>query len=86
MNFWWVNQKQTHRHEIGEGYMWSPKRQQDSHKHFSYEYMKHIQPGDIIFSYANAAIVAVGVAKTHWISGDSIPIYDSLEKKGDGGI
>ena len=48
--------------------MWSPKRQQDGHKHFSYEYMKHIQPGDIIFSYANAAIVAIGVAKTHCYS------------------
>ena len=48
--------------------MWSPKRQQDGNKHFSYEYMKHIQPGDIIFSYANAAIVAVGVARTHCYS------------------
>ena len=65
MNYWWVNQKQTHRHEIGEGYMWSPKLQQDSNKHFSYEYMKHIQQGDIIFSYANAAIIAIGVARTH---------------------
>ena len=68
MNYWWVNQKQTYRHEIGEGYMWSPKRQQDGKKHFSYEYMKHIQPGDIIYSYANAAIIAVGVAKTHCYS------------------
>jgi len=68
MHYWWVNQKQTHRHEIGEGYMWSPKRQQGGNKHFSYEYMKHIQPGDIIFSYANAAIVAVGVAKTYCYS------------------
>jgi putative restriction endonuclease len=68
MNYWWVNQKQTHRHEIGEGYMWSPKFQQNGNKHFSYEYMKHIQPGDIIFSYANALIVAVGVAKTHCYS------------------
>jgi HNH endonuclease len=68
MHYWWVNQKQTHRHEIGEGYMWSPKRQQDGKKHFSYEYMKHIQPGDIIFSYANAHIIAVGVACTHCYS------------------
>lgn len=68
MHYWWVNQKQTYRHEIGEGYMWSPKRQQDGHQHFSYEYMKHIQPGDIIFSYANAAIIAVGVARTHCYS------------------
>ncbi|PCJ83201.1 MAG: HNH endonuclease [Thiotrichaceae bacterium] len=68
MNYWWVNQRQTHRHEIGEGYMWSPKRQQNGNKHFSYEYMKHIQPRDIIFSYANSAIVAVGIAKTHCYS------------------
>jgi len=68
MNYWWVNQKQTHRHEIGEGYMWSPKYQQDGNKHFSYEYIKHIQPGDVVFSYANAAIIAVGVAKTHCYS------------------
>jgi hypothetical protein len=63
MNYWWVNQKQTYRHEIGEGYMWSPKVQMDGKRHFSYEYMKHIHTGDIIFSYANAAIIAIGVAK-----------------------
>ena len=68
MKYWWVNQKQTYRHEIGDGYMWSPKRQQGGKKHFSYEYMKHISPGDIIFSYANAEIIAVGVAKTHCYS------------------
>jgi len=68
MNYWWVNQKQTYRHEIGEGYMWSPKRQQDGNKHFSYEFMKHVEPGDIIFSYANAQIIAVGIAKTHCYS------------------
>lgn len=65
MNYWWVNQKQTHRQEIGGGYMWSPKFQVNNNKHFSYEFMKKIQPGDIIFSYADAAIVAVGVALTH---------------------
>lgn len=48
--------------------MWSPKRQQDGKKHFSYENMKHIQPRDVIFSYANAAIIAVGIAHTHCYS------------------
>lgn len=48
--------------------MWSPKRQQDGNKHFSYEYIKHVQPGDIIFSYANAAIIALGIARTHCYS------------------
>ena len=68
MNFWWVNQKQTHRHEIGDGYMWSPKRQTNGSTHFSYEFMKHVQPGDVIFSYANAVILAVGIAQTHCYS------------------
>lgn len=48
--------------------MWSPKYQQDGRKHFSYEYIKHIQPNDIVFSYANALIVAVGIARTHCYS------------------
>ncbi len=68
MNYWWVNQKQTHRQEIGDGYMWSPKRQSDGNKNFSYEYMKRILPGDVIYSYANALIIAVGIAETHCYS------------------
>lgn len=64
MNYWWVNQKQTFYHEVGKGYMWSPKVQKNGKKHFSYEHMKRIQTGDIIFSYANAAIIAIGIAKT----------------------
>ncbi len=68
MNYWWVNQKQTYRHEIGEGYMWSPKFQVNGKTHFSYEYMKHVEPGDVIFSYANTAIIAIGIAQTHCYS------------------
>ena len=68
MRYWWVNQKQTYRHEIGNGYMWSPKKQKDGKSHFSYEYMKHVEPGDIIFSYANAKVIAIGIAKTHCYS------------------
>jgi hypothetical protein len=40
MRYWWVNQKQTYRHEIGEGYMWSPKGQKNGSKHFLYEESK----------------------------------------------
>ncbi len=68
MNYWWVNQKQTARHEIGNGYLWSPKRQGNDRQHFSYEFMKQVQPGDIVFSYANAHIIAIGLAKTYCYS------------------
>ena len=26
MRYWWVNHKQTFRHEFEGGYLWSPKR------------------------------------------------------------
>jgi len=70
MNYWWVNQKQTHRHEIGdgEGYLWSPKKQSNGNSHFSYEFMKTVLPGDVVFSYAESAIIAIGVAQTHCYS------------------
>jgi hypothetical protein len=25
MRYWWVNQNQTYRHEVQDGYLWSPK-------------------------------------------------------------
>jgi len=80
MRYWWVNQKRTYRHEIGNGYMWSPKKQKNGSSHFSYDYMKHIKPGDIIFSYANAQIIAVGIAKTHCYS---FPKPSEFGKVGD---
>jgi len=70
MNYWWVNQKRTFVQEVGDGdgYLWSPKRQADGKRHFSYEFMRKIRQGDIVFSYANSAIMAIGVAQTHHYS------------------
>ena len=68
MKYWWVNQKRTFRHEVGGGYLWSPKLQSNGTRHFSYEFMKKVSPGDVIFSYAKTAIGAVGVARTHCYS------------------
>jgi len=65
MNFWWVNQKQTYRHEVPGGYMWSPKLDQSGNRNHSYDLMRKIQPGDLVFSYANALVKAVGVVGSH---------------------
>jgi len=35
MRYWWVNQNQTYRHEIGNGYMWLPKKQKDGKSQIS---------------------------------------------------
>lgn len=60
MRYWWVNQKQTFRHEIGGGYLWSPKRKADGSRNQFYENMKAVAPGDIVYSYWNAAVRAFG--------------------------
>lgn len=64
MRYWWVNQKQTYRHEISGGYLWSPKRNANGARNRFYDNMREVSPGDIIFSYVNARIHAVGVAKS----------------------
>jgi putative restriction endonuclease len=61
--YWWVNHhKTTHRQELEGEYLWSPKKNQNGAKNVSYDNMIHVMPGDVVFSFADAAIRAVGVA------------------------
>jgi putative restriction endonuclease len=61
--YWWVNHKQqTHRDELAGEYLWSPKKNQNGVKNVSYDNMVHVMPGDVVFSFADGAIRAVGVA------------------------
>lgn len=64
MSYWWVNQKQTYRHEIGGGYLWSPKRKADRSRNQFYENMKVVAPGDLVFSYWEGAIRAYGTIRS----------------------
>ena len=59
---WWVNQNQTFRQEIDGGYQWSPKRKANNHRNAFYEFMREVAPGDIVFSFKDTLIQAVGVA------------------------
>jgi len=60
VRYWWVNQKQTHRQEIGGGYLWSPKRKANGDYNRFYENMKLVAPGDLVFCYWNGAVRAYG--------------------------
>lgn len=60
MAFWWVNHKQTREHEVGSGYIWSPYRNANGAFNQTYENMRHVRVGDIVFSYADGRIGAVG--------------------------
>jgi hypothetical protein len=68
MRFWWVNHKQTFRHEFDGKYVWCPKRKKNNSINHFYETMREVKPGDLVFSYAFAAIQGFGFARTHCYS------------------
>jgi putative restriction endonuclease len=59
---WWVNHKKTNRHELEGEYLWSPKKNQNGANNETYNNMLRVAPGDVVFSFADAAIRAVGIA------------------------
>lgn len=61
MRYWWVNQNQTFRQEIDGGYLWSPKRNRNGRRNAFYEFMREVAPGDIVFSFVDTRIVALGI-------------------------
>ncbi|HET7662697.1 MAG TPA: HNH endonuclease [Rhodanobacteraceae bacterium] len=60
MAFWWVNHKQTRDHEVRGGYLWSPMRNANGAFNQTYENMRLAKPGDVVFSYADGRIGAIG--------------------------
>ena len=68
MRYWWVNQNQTYRHEVQGGYLWSPKRNANGARNPFYESMREVAPGDLIFSFMDTRILAVGIAALGAIS------------------
>jgi len=65
MRYWWVNQNQTFRQEIAGGYLWSPKRNANGARNPFYESMREVAPGDLIFSFVDTRITAIGVARSY---------------------
>jgi putative restriction endonuclease len=65
MRYWWVNQNQTYRHEVPGGYLWSPKVKTNGHANAFYDFMREVAPGDIVFSFSDTWIKAIGVVASH---------------------
>lgn len=65
MSSWWVNHKQTFRHEFGGRYVWSPKRRKDGARNIFYDFMRLVKPGDTVISYADGQVKGIGLAKSH---------------------
>ena len=62
MRYWWVNQNQTYQHEVRGNYLWSPKRKSNGAANPFYDFMREVAPGDVIFSFADTLIRAIGIA------------------------
>jgi putative restriction endonuclease len=61
MRYWWVSQNLTYRDEVRGHFMWSPKRNTDGARNQFYENMREVSPGDVVFSYCDKRIKALGV-------------------------
>jgi putative restriction endonuclease len=64
VKYWWVNQNQTYRHEVPGGYLWSPKTRADGALNPFYEFMREVSPGDLIFSFCDTYVRAIGIAQS----------------------
>jgi len=65
VRYWWVNQNQTYRQEIAGGYLWSPKRNANGARNPFYEFMREVTPGDLVFSFVDTRIVALGTVSSY---------------------
>ncbi len=65
LHYWWVNQNQTYRHEVRGGYLWSPKRRSNQTQNPFYDFMREVAPGDVVLSFADTLIRAIGIAASH---------------------
>ena len=59
--YWWVNHKQTFKHEISVGFLWSPKFKSNGDRNYFYDTMADAEVGDIVLSYANGKVSYFGV-------------------------
>jgi putative restriction endonuclease len=62
MRYWWVNQNQTNIVEVTGGFLWSPKVNANGRRNQFYDYMKEVLPGDLVFSFFDTRISAIGIA------------------------
>lgn len=80
INYWWVNHKRTHRREIQRGFIWSPKANRDGGRSEAYDSMTKIRAGDVVISYADTKVRAIGIAKG---ASTEAPIPDDYKNESD---
>ncbi len=83
MRFWWVNHKQTSRHEIAGSFLWSPMRKANGASNYFYDTMRKASPGDVVISYSHAKIGFIGVVTDFAIPAPKPPIFGGTGRHWD---
>jgi putative restriction endonuclease len=63
MRSWWVNQNKTYRFEVPGGFLWSPTTKKNGARNPFYDSMAEVRPGDLVFSFCNTYIRAIGIVQ-----------------------
>lgn len=77
MRFWWVNQNQTYKSEVPGGFLWSPKTNRNGGRNQFYVNMTLVEPGDVILSFCDTRIKAIGIATGRAVSSEK-PDFGSV--------
>ena len=83
MQFWWVNQNQTYQHEVDGGYLWSPKTNANGKINPFYDNMTKVAVGDIVFSFKDTLIPAIGIITSQGYSHQKPSVFGSTGENWD---
>ncbi len=77
MKYWWVNQNQTYDDEVPGGFLWSPKKKKDGTTNRFYDNMTLTSPGDLVLSFCDSRILAVGTV-VGWVQDSIQPDFGDI--------
>lgn len=83
MRYWWVNHKQTSRHEIAGGFLWSPMRKANGARNHFYDTMRDASPGDVVISYSHGKISYAGIVTEFAIPTPKPPVFGTAGSNWD---
>lgn len=78
MNFWWVNHSKSYKMELEGGYIWCPQVHLGHVQRIPWLNVAKVRPGDVIISYAERHVRAVGIARSHVFNSDPKPGYPAM--------
>jgi putative restriction endonuclease len=62
IHYWWVNHKYAAAQGVAGEYLRSPERNRNGSRNESQRNLARVQPGDLVFAFADGAVRALGIA------------------------